>query len=222
MARDQRDQREQREQRSQWPPRERIVYSAAQLIRERGVSATGLRDVVAHAKAPRGSLQHYFPGGKEQLVGEAIGWAGRFAGDRIGHFMAALDPPTPSGLFAAMAGQWRGEFRARGYGRGCPVVAATADTAATSEGLREAASAAFLAWREPLGEALTSMGVPAARSGSLAVLMISALEGAIVLARAHHDTGPLDTVVAELGPLLDGAVLVSRGAPDGRSGGPRR
>ncbi|HET6707200.1 MAG TPA: TetR/AcrR family transcriptional regulator, partial [Amycolatopsis sp.] len=41
---------------------------------------------------------------------------------------------------------------------------------------------------------------------SLAVLMLSALEGAIVLARAHQDVAPLDTVVAELRPVLDGAV----------------
>ena len=44
-------------------PRERMVLSAAQLVRIHGVGATGMRDVVAHAEAPRGSLQHYFPGG---------------------------------------------------------------------------------------------------------------------------------------------------------------
>ena len=53
-------------------PRERMVFSAAQLIRRRGVGNTGLRDVVDDAQAPRGSLQHYFPGGKEQLVNEAV------------------------------------------------------------------------------------------------------------------------------------------------------
>ncbi|MBD9736107.1 helix-turn-helix transcriptional regulator, partial [Streptomyces sp. H28] len=44
-----------------------MVFSAAQLIRREGVGATGMREVAAHARAPRGSLQHYFPGGKEQL-----------------------------------------------------------------------------------------------------------------------------------------------------------
>src|SRR5690348_9465199 len=87
-------------------PRERMVYSAAQLIRREGVTSTGVRDVVAHAKAPRGSVQHYFPGGKEQLVNEAVGWAGDFAGSRIAHFVSNLRRPTPAGLFAAMAQQW--------------------------------------------------------------------------------------------------------------------
>jgi AcrR family transcriptional regulator len=191
--------------RAEWSPRERIVYSAAQLIRMQGVNATGVREVVERADAPRGSLQHYFPGGKQQLVREAIDWAGRFAADAVHGFVRLLDPPTPSGLFAAMADQWRTEFRTSGYGRGCPVLAATADTAAGSDALRQAASDAFRTWQRPVREALVSMAVPAPRADRLAVLMISALEGAIVMARAHRDIAPLDTVVAELAPLLDGA-----------------
>src|SRR4029079_10602212 len=56
--------------------RERIVRSAAALIRERGVHGVGLRQIVAHADGPRGSLQRYFPGGKAQLVTEALHLAG--------------------------------------------------------------------------------------------------------------------------------------------------
>ena len=54
------------------PPRERMVRSAAQLIRRKGVSGTGMREIVTEADAPRGSLQHYFPGGKEEIVSEAL------------------------------------------------------------------------------------------------------------------------------------------------------
>src|SRR5919109_1136905 len=90
---------------SAYGPRERMVFSAAQLIRRDGVTATGMRDVAAHAEAPRRSLQHYFPGGKEQLVNEAVDWAGRYAGRRVARFLAAMDEPTPSGLFAAMVRQ---------------------------------------------------------------------------------------------------------------------
>src|SRR5215470_5726598 len=144
--------------RTEWTARERIVYSAAQLIRVQGVSATGLREIVAHADAPRGSLQHYFPGGKEQLVREALDWAGRFAVGQVEHFMSELDPPTPAGLFAAMVGQWRTEFGTKGYERGCPLVAATADTAAVSDDLRDVVSAAFLAWQRPVHDALVTMG----------------------------------------------------------------
>ena len=119
---------------------------------------------------------------------------------------AKLDDPTPGKLFAAMAAQWRDEFTAQGFDAGCPLVATVADAAATSDSLREAVGKAFDGWQRPLATTLEDLGVPSARSTSLAVLMLSTLEGAIVLARAHRDAAPLDTVVEELRPLLDGAV----------------
>ncbi|MEU2063306.1 TetR/AcrR family transcriptional regulator [Streptomyces sp. NPDC013455] len=186
-------------------PRERMVFSAAQLIRRNGVTATGMREVAAHADAPRGSLQHYFPGGKDQLVGEAVDWAGRYAGKRVARFLAGLEEPTPSRLFAAMAAQWTDEYTADGFAAGCPVAAATVDCASSGGAAREAAAAAFAAWRAPLAAALTGLGVPAARAEPLATLMISTLEGAILMARAERDVRPLTTVVRELGPLLDAA-----------------
>ncbi|MDT7802354.1 MAG: hypothetical protein QOI78_5787 [Actinomycetota bacterium] len=187
-------------------PRERIVLSAAQLVRVQGVGATGMRDVVAHAEAPRGSLQHYFPGGKDQLIAEAVAWAGGYAARRVARVAAKLEDPTPGKLFAAMVAQWRDEFTATGFDAGCPLVATVADAAATSDSLRDAVGKAFEGWQRPLAETLEQFGVPSARSASLAVLMLSTLEGAIVLARAHQDVAPLDTVVEELRPLLDGAV----------------
>ncbi|GAA3586428.1 TetR/AcrR family transcriptional regulator [Amycolatopsis ultiminotia] len=165
-----------------------------------------MREVVAHAKAPRGSLQHYFPGGKEQLFGEAVDWAGWYAARRASRALDSLAKPKPSALFAAMVGQWRAELVDLGYSGGCPLVATVAEVAAESEPLRERASAAFAQWRGRIVAALGDLGVPRARAESLAVLMISALEGALVLARADRDLAPLDTVVAELGPVLDSAV----------------
>jgi len=184
-------------------PRERMVFSAAQLIRRDGVAATGMREVAAHAGAPRGSLQHYFPGGKEQLVNEAVAWAGRYAARRVARFLATMPEPTPSGLFAAMVRQWTDEYEAEGFGGGCPVAAATVDCAESAEGTRSTAAAAFAAWNRPVAEALTTMGVPAERAPALATLMISALEGAILIARAERSTRPLTLVSTELSPLLD-------------------
>lgn len=187
-------------------PRDRIVYAAAQSIRERGVAGTALRDVVERACAPRGSLQHYFPGGKDQLVAEALAWSADYAAAAVARYEQQLRTPTPGALFALMARQWQDEFDKRGYTRGCPLLAATADVAGTDDELRATVEAAFDAWLAPVGAALKRMGVPPARAKSLAVLMISSLEGAIALARARADQAPLRAVVRELTPLLDQAV----------------
>jgi AcrR family transcriptional regulator len=185
-------------------PRERMVFSAAQLIRRQGVTATGLRDVVAHADAPRGSLQHYFPDGKEQLVKEAVAWGARFASGRIPRFVDAMAESSPSRLFAAMAGQWVDEFTESGFSAGCPLAAATVDCADTVESTRAAVVEGFVSWRSSIEYALADMGVSRRKAPAVATVMLSALEGAILLARAHRDVAPLRTVVRELGPLLDG------------------
>src|SRR5690242_2007467 len=124
-------------------PRDRMVFSAAQLIRRHGVTATGMRDVAAHADAPRGSLQHYFPGGKDQLMAEAAQWSGRYAAKRIARFVAALPEPTPGALFVAIVDQWRDDLRHSGFDTGCPVAASVADCASDNPTVRQGAATAF-------------------------------------------------------------------------------
>ncbi|MFI8850067.1 TetR/AcrR family transcriptional regulator [Streptomyces sp. NPDC053499] len=196
-------------------PRERMVFSAAQLIRRDGVTSTGMRDVAAHARAPRGSLQHYFPGGKEQLINEAVAWAGRYAGKRIARFRAALPEPTPSRLFAEMVRQWTDEYEKTGFAGGCPVAAATVDCAQSTRATREATAAAFGTWTEALAQALADMGVPEGRASALATLMISTLEGAVLMARSAQDNRALTNAARELGPLLDSAVVNAPQPPTG-------
>ncbi|WP_067460545.1 TetR/AcrR family transcriptional regulator [Actinomadura macra] len=195
-------------------PRERMVFSAAQLIRRDGVTATGLREVAERAGAPRGSLQHYFPGGKEQVVNEAVEWAGRYASGRVARFMSTMSRPTPSRLFAAMVRQWSEEFSSAGFAGGCPVAAATVDCADSVESTRTASAAAFAAWRRPVARELAGMGVPPRRADALATLMISALEGAILMARAERNVRPLRAVARELGPYLDSATVQQGGRAD--------
>jgi AcrR family transcriptional regulator len=183
--------------------RDRIVYQAAQHLRRAGVSGTGLRQVVADAEAPRGSLQHYFPGGKDQLVGEALEWSGAWAAARVEHHLAGLRRPTPSRLFAAIVDEWAADLEARSFERGCPVAGAVVDCADTNEVVRQSAAAALETWRAPITAALVGMGRSRRRAETLSMLMLCALEGALVLGRARRDTTPLRLVVRELAPALD-------------------
>lgn len=184
-------------------PRERMIYSAVQLMRTRGVTATGVRDVVGHAEAPRGSFQHYFPGGKDQLVGEALAWSGDFAARAVAAYTETATDPSPSGLFAHMVRQWRDELTARRYARGCPMMATAAELAGGDSPLNEPLRMAADRWERAVMDALVRMNVPPSSARGLATLMISALEGAVMLARVRRDVGQLDTVLAELSPLLD-------------------
>jgi AcrR family transcriptional regulator len=181
-----------------------MVYSAVQLVRAHGATGTGVRDVVEHAGAPRGSFQHYFPGGKDQLVGEAVLWAADFAVGWTRAYRRSARHPTPSGLFTYLVRQWKDEFTRRGYERGCPLMAAAADLVGGDSAVTVQLREGIERWEAAVAAELVAMAVPARRARRLAVLMISTLEGAIMSARLRQDLGPLTTVAAELAPLLDG------------------
>ena len=191
---------------AQRSPRERMVYEAAQAMREDGVGGAALRTVAARAAAPRGSLQHYFPGGKDQLVTEALAWSGAFAAEQVRAYLRDTRRPTPSGMFDDLVRRWSAELEAREFARGCPVAASVVDAAHANPQVRAAAAAALAAWQAPLRSGLRTMGVRPARAGALATLMLAALEGSLVLARAEHDTRALRVVSRELGPVLDAAL----------------
>ena len=184
-------------------PRDRMVYATAQHLRRVGVSGTGLRQVVIAADAPRGSLQHYFPGGKDQLVAEAIGWAGTWAAARVELHVARMRRPEPSRLFSAIVEDWARDLETREFARGCPVAAAVVDCAASNETVRQAADTALETWRRPITAALVGMGRSRRRADSLSTLMLCVLEGAILLSRTRRDTAPLRLVARELAPVLD-------------------
>jgi AcrR family transcriptional regulator len=188
--------------------RERIVRSAAELIRRKGVSGSGMREIVSSAGAPRGSLQHYFPSGKDELVGEALMWMSGVACRRVVRALQrSAEVGRPSALLDALLNDWRRDLSRENYEAGCPFVATAADAGVTSDEVRHVVRGAFEAWDGQLQAALVELGVPRSRTPALAAVLISALEGAIVLACIRQDLSPLDAVGAELGPVLDAAVI---------------
>src|SRR6201987_6416178 len=99
------------------PARDRMVRGAAALVRERGVHGVGLREIVAHAGGPRGALQRYFPGGKAQLIIEALNLAGAevLEATESGLLTAA----TLAGAIDAVFAPWRHVLLESNFPMGC-------------------------------------------------------------------------------------------------------
>lgn len=170
--------------------RERMTRSAVELFGERGFSATGLREVVAHSATPRGSIYHHFPGGKAELARAALAHAGDDAAARF-----AGDDPVAA-LHACLDG-WREALVATDYRSGSAIVAVAVEPRVET-GAAEAAAAAFASWVDALTASLRASGVRRKKAGRLATLSVAAIEGAVVLCRARRDTRPLDDVGREL------------------------
>lgn len=178
-------------------PRERMVISTALLIRERGAHATAISDVLEHSGAPRGSAYHYFPGGRTQLLCEAVDYAADFTASRMATAADSVEAVD------VVFGGFRSQLLATGYRAGCPVVAVAVE--ADNQPVLDRAAAAFARWTDLIRERLESDGVPAAQAEEIAMLAMASIEGALVVARTARDVTPLDLVHRQLRAIVAAA-----------------
>ncbi len=205
--------------------RERIVGSSEELFRRQGYTGTGVKQIVAEAGAPFGSLYHFFPGGKQELGAAAI----RRSGELYAQLFANVAAQAPDVLSAV------GEFfsgaaetlRETDYGDACPIATVALEVASTNEPLREATAEVFDSWISGATQYfVTVAGLPRERSRGLAVSMLCLLEGAFIFCRSMRSTEPLEiagqSAVAEVRAALAEARLTParsparRAAPRGR------
>jgi AcrR family transcriptional regulator len=179
-----------------------MIETAAVVMRERGVEATSFSEVLARSGAPRGSIYHHFPGGKAQLIEEATRYGGEFTAAGLTAALAQEDPVT---AIRAFSSSWLRILRKTDYGGGCPVVAASLE-GDRSPAARDAAAEAFANWEQLIATGLERHVDSRDRARALATLVIASIEGAIVLARAARDAGPLERVAAELEQVLVSAI----------------
>lgn len=187
--------------------RQRMIVSTSVLIRERGARATSLDDVLAHSGAPRGSVYHHFPGGREQLLREATDFASEYVARRLERVRGA----GPLAAIEALYDWYRECLVESDFRAGCPVVAVAVESPQEGPDLRDAARAAFERWRRALASELEASGIDAALAGELGMLVLAAFEGALILSRTYGDLAPLDCVRRELRERVTGE-LARQGA----------
>ncbi|MFI9742773.1 TetR/AcrR family transcriptional regulator [Streptomyces sp. NPDC052494] len=179
--------------------RERMVNSAVKLLATRGAAGITIDGVLADSGAPRGSVYHHFPGGREELITAAA----RAAGERMSAFLQQDDGPVhPKDALAHLAEFWRSLLTASDYGSGCPIVALTVGGGDQVPAAAGIAREVFSGWQKQYRDLLVAHGVPQDRAARLATLTVASIEGAVILARAQRSTAPLDEVIAELTALL--------------------
>lgn len=185
--------------------RDAIVAAAAMLFRRRGFTATGINEIAEVSGAPKGSLYHYFPGGKDE-IGEA---AVRFAGDRVTATLERLAAETPSAaaMIKAYGGLLQGWMAQSRFRDGCPITTTLLETVPESAELTAAGRAAFDAWTGIVAKALLRDGFTRSEARKLSVLAISALEGALILTRVQGD----GQAIADATDMLAKAMKTSGG-----------
>jgi AcrR family transcriptional regulator len=189
--------------------RSRMVRGAARMIGTRGAAATSLRELAKEAGVPFGSTYHHFPGGKHELVTEAV----LAQGVHVDQLIDRVRTEGPDAALAALTSEWRRVLGRSDFRTGCAVFAvATEDDAE----LRATASQVFASWRARLAEVLAQHGVAADRAPRLASTVVAAVEGAVALCRAERSLTPLEEIAVEMGLLIDSAVSEGQSRRRGR------
>lgn len=175
-----------------------MVASAASLIRTRGLNATSLSEVVGDSGAPRGSIYHHFPQGKDQLAGDAIHWTS----ERVLAHQRKCAAKTPQGVLECFIDMWRRTVIASGGAAGCVVAGVAVDSMPDATELMAMVKATFESWIDLLAEQLHATGLDPYHARAVALTTLAAMEGALVLCRAERSVAPLETVAGELKRLV--------------------
>jgi TetR/AcrR family transcriptional regulator, lmrAB and yxaGH operons repressor len=174
------------------PVRERMADAAAVLLAKEGYHATSFAEVIEASGAPRGSIYHHFPGGKDELVEFAL----ERQGTRVIAGLDRLEGHAPGEIVERFAAWWRIGLERTGFAVGCSLVAVTAS--AGPGDLRVDAGTLFERWIARLAALLHGAGVDAAAAASFAAELLAAIEGAVVIARAQGSFAVFDLVVDRL------------------------
>lgn len=171
-------------------PRDRLLLATETMLREAGMAGTGIKDVVKRSGAPIGSLYHYFPGGKTQLVTEALEvHAGRSKALIARFFSGKTSAATAVRRLFESAAQG---FEIAGADKGCAIGAVALDLQEGDSKARRICEATFEAW---VGLIAPHLPFPSRSTrASFAVTIVAALEGAFVLARAARSGAPFREV----------------------------
>lgn len=179
--------------------REKLVTTAATLLRRRGYAATATTDVLRASGATSGSLYHHFPGGKEDLAVAALTASGLAVEQRFTEVLAAHRST------AAALKHWVAELAtalAANPEDGCPVAPTALEAIHASARLRAAAAAAFESWVGAIAGRLRAEGWAADRARSAAVSILALVEGALLLSRTAGDTEALTAAGKQIAGLL--------------------
>ncbi len=177
------------------PTKDRLIQTAARLFSARGYHGVGVAEILAAAKAPKGSLYHHFPNGKSDLALAAATWAS----DGMLRTIAAAFEPAPDFRAGAetLCHKLAKLFDISGQWDGCPV-SATLFEGPENQPFRDHANHLFEGWISETSDQGERLGLSpeAARDASEALFLL--VQGGWQLARARGNSDVLRNLPRQL------------------------
>jgi TetR/AcrR family transcriptional repressor of lmrAB and yxaGH operons len=177
--------------------REHMLDAAIDLMRGSGLSGAGINGIVRASGMPKGSVYHFFPGGKVQIAAEALAV---YSGQVEARLEAALSSSRdPQGKVRALFDAFADRVQKGRFLRSCAVGTVSLDLEEDGEVLREVLSGALSRWVDLIA-AHFDLGSPR-RTRAFASLLLTAVEGAYIRARVERTIRPFKEAGDWLAPL---------------------
>jgi TetR/AcrR family transcriptional repressor of nem operon len=176
--------------------RDRIVVAAAGLMYQKGVAGTSIEDVQAAAEASASQIYHYF-GDKRSLTCAVIRhWSDTLVGFHE-PLLARLDD---IGALRSWAEVIVETSRANDFRGGCPLGSLASELADCDEIARDDVVIGYRRWRGAIRDGLFAMKVRGALVDDadvdqLAMALLTALQGGLLVSKALRDAEPLSTAL---------------------------
>ena len=173
--------------------RARIVEAAAALIHERGIAGTTLEDVKAAAEVSGSQLYHFFPD-KNELVQAVIDYQADTIVNRNRHALGSANGVEAWRNMVITAAR---RTKAKG---GCALGSLVGQLAESDPEARARIAAGFDQWAAAIGDGLRSLHADGKLPSDidpddLAITLLAALEGGLLLAQVLRTTRPIETAV---------------------------
>lgn len=185
------------------PPgtRDRLIAAMLDALSTRGYHGIGLNELLANAGAPKGVLYHHFPGGKAELAMAAVATVGDQLGATLDKVLARTGGDPVAAITAWMAAAQK-LLATSGFERGCPLATVALETTPEDLALRAALADGFAGFRSRLAAVLATAGVAEEKAASLAALIVSAYEGALLQARVAGNVQAMQDTASALIDLV--------------------
>lgn len=168
-----------------------VVPMLTEIFRELGYEGTSIGKITARTGLGKGSLYHFFPGGKEEMAAAVLEHVESWFVTNVYQPLETGDPAT------AIAGMWQASadyFQAGG--RVCLVGAFALDD--TRDKFAVAIRRYFVRWVEALAGALVRGGRDIEDARHRAIKAVAGIQGALVLARATNDPTTFKRILNDL------------------------
>ncbi|MCE9599760.1 MAG: TetR/AcrR family transcriptional regulator [Spirochaetia bacterium] len=180
--------------------RERLIATTGRLLQSQGYAATGINEILDASGTPRGSFYFHFPGGKEELARAALEAS---ATERRAIIERAANSSKDLGKALSAVCEALAQILVESdFQLGCPLATTALETAAQVDAIQSVIAEHYYSWIKLIEGRIQQTEMPPAERAALATLVLSAVEGALLLSRSFRDPKPLKQVAASLAKAI--------------------